>query len=104
MLDEVARWLLRLCLTCSMCACAQWLMCRALAYEASFMTSSSSSFVVFVAIVTVQRRDMNMLCTCAQGLVVRHLAFVIADCCCRRRRYATLCKNAVHTHMMRPRS
>jgi hypothetical protein len=41
-----------------MCACAQWLICRALAYEASLLT-----FVIVIAVVVVvvaaMRRDMN---------------------------------------------
>jgi hypothetical protein len=37
-------WLLCLCLTCSMCACAQWLICCALAHKASLLT-----FVIAIA-------------------------------------------------------
>ncbi len=31
----------------------------------------------------------NMSCAHVQGLVVRHLSFVVADCCCCRRFHAT---------------
>jgi hypothetical protein len=63
-------WLLRLCLTCSMCTCAQWLLCCALVHKAlSSDTRRLLSPIVIVA-VSFARRDMKMPCACAQGLVV----------------------------------
>ena len=59
MFDDVARarlcltlpgWLLRLCLTRSMCACAQWLICRALSYEASLSDIRRSSLLIVVVV------------------------------------------------------
>jgi hypothetical protein len=79
MFDDVARaclsltlpgWLLRLCLTCSMCACAQWLLCCALAHEALSSDTHCLSLPIVVVVVAFARRDMKMPCTCARGLVV----------------------------------
>jgi hypothetical protein len=54
-----------------MCACALWLLCCALAHEASSSdTCHLSSPIVVVVVVAFVRRDMKMPCACAQGLVV----------------------------------
>jgi hypothetical protein len=51
-------WLLRLCLMRSMCACAQWLICRALAYEASLSDTRHSLSLIVVVVVAFTRRNM----------------------------------------------
>jgi hypothetical protein len=63
-------WLLCLCLTRSMCACTQWLLCCALAHEASSSNTCHSSSPVVAVVVAFARRDMKMPCACAQGLIV----------------------------------
>jgi hypothetical protein len=63
-------WLLHLCLMRSMCACAQWLLCCALAHEALSSDTCRSSLPIVVFVVAFARRDMKMPCACAQGLVV----------------------------------
>jgi hypothetical protein len=62
------------------------------------------NFVDFVAvidvIIAIARRDVNMLCPRAQGLIVRHLLFVVTDSCCYRRRCVTRYENAVRSCTM----
>ncbi len=70
--------LLHLCLTRSMCACAQWLICRALVYEASSSNTRRLLLPIVVVVIAFAQRDMKMLCARARGLVV--------DICCHHRR------------------
>jgi hypothetical protein len=104
MFEDVARarlslmlpgWLLHLCLMRSMCACAQWLICRALAYKASSSNTHCSSLPIVIVVVAFARCDMKMPCTRIRGLVVQHSSIVVADCFCFRRRCATRYENAV---------
>jgi hypothetical protein len=75
-------WLLCLCLMCSMCACAQWLICHVLAHKASL-----STFVIVIAVdavaIAITRRHMKMPCACGRGLVVDICPFHQHSCCCR---------------------
>jgi hypothetical protein len=107
MFDDVARaclkltlpgWLLRLCLTRSMCACAQWLLYCALVHEAlSFDTRCSLLPIVVVVVVFVQR-NMIMSCACAQGLVVNICRRHCRSCChCCRRATRRECKASLTT-------
>jgi hypothetical protein len=74
MLDNEARarlsltlpgWLLHLCLTRSMCACAQWLLCFALAHKALSSNTRHSLLPIVVVVVEFARRDMKTPCACA---------------------------------------
>jgi hypothetical protein len=64
------------------------------------------NLVNFVAVINVviatARHDVNMLCPCARGLVVRHSLFGIEDSCCRHCRCMTQCENAMRSRT-RPR-
>jgi hypothetical protein len=94
MFDGVARaclslmlpgWLLRLCLTGSMCACAQWLLCCALAHEALLLTFVVIITVVIV-VVAIARHDVEMPSARAQGLIIdiRHRHCCSCCRCCRQ--------------------
>ncbi len=80
-------WLLHLCLTRSMCACAQWLLCRALAHKALLSDTRRLSLPIVFVVVAFARRDMKMPCACAQGLVV-DIRYCHHRSCCRCRRCA----------------
>ncbi len=86
-------WLVHLCLTRSMCACAQLLLCCALVHEASSSDTRCSSSPIVVVVVAFARCDMKMPCACTRGLVVdiRHRH---CRSCCRRCRHMTQCRNA----------
>jgi hypothetical protein len=59
------------------------------------------NLVDFVAkidvVITIAQHDVNMLCSCARGVIVRHLSFVIADSCCRRCRCVRQYENAARS-------
>ncbi len=63
-------WLLRLCLPRSMCACAQWLLCCALAHEALSSNTCCLLLPIVVVVVAFVQCNMKMPCICARGLVV----------------------------------
>jgi hypothetical protein len=100
MFDNVARaclsltlpgWLLRLCLRHSMCACAQWLLCCALAHKASSSDTRCLLSLIVVVVVAFALSNMKMPCACAQGLVVDIRCHHCRSCCCCCRR-ATRCE------------
>jgi hypothetical protein len=109
MFDDVAHaclsltlpgWLLHLCLMHSMCACAQWLLCCALAHEASLSNTRRLLSPIVVVVVAFAQRNMKMLCTCAQGPVVdipcRHCR---SCCCCHCRATQHECKASSTTFL-----
>ena len=62
------------------------------------------NFVDFVAVIdaviAIVRRNVNMLCPCTRGLVVRHSSFVATDSCCRRCCCMTRYENAARLRTM----
>ena len=48
-----------------------------------FVVNLVNFVAVIDVVITIARIDVNMLCPCARGLVVRHSSFVVADSCCR---------------------
>jgi hypothetical protein len=90
--------LLRLCLTRSMCACAQWLLCCALMHQASSSDTHRLLLPIVVVVVAFARRDMKMPCACAQGLVVNIRRHHRRSCChCCRRATRRECKASLMT-------
>ncbi len=67
---DVANWLLCLCLTHSMCACTQWLICCVLAHEALLSNTRYLLLPIVVVLIAFAQCDMKMPCACTQGLVV----------------------------------
>jgi hypothetical protein len=95
-------WLLRLCLSRSMCACTQWLLCCALAHKASSSETRCSSLPIVVVVVAFAQRDMKMPCACARGLVVDIRCRHCHSCChCCRRATRRECK-ALLTTLLSP--
>ncbi len=91
-------WLLHLCLMRSMCACVEWLLCCALAHEALSSDTHCSLSPIVVVVVAFARRDMKMLCACAQGLVVNIHHHHCRSCCrCCRRATQRECKASSRT-------
>jgi hypothetical protein len=109
MFDDVARahlsltlpgWLLRLCLTRSMCTCAQWLLCCALAHKASSSDTRPLSLPIVVVVVAFAQRDIKMPCACAQGLVINIRRCHRRSCCyCCRRATRRECKASSTTSL-----
>ncbi len=73
--------LLRLCLTSSMCACAQWLICRALVYKALSSNTCRLLSPIVVVVIAFAQHDMKMLCARARGLVVDICCHHCRSCC-----------------------
>jgi hypothetical protein len=107
MFDDVAHarlsitlpgWLLRLCLMRSMCACTQWLLCCALAQEASLYDTRCSSLWIVVVVTAFARCDKKMPVRLRTRLVVDIPRRHCRSCChCRRRVTHRECKALLTT-------
>jgi hypothetical protein len=91
-------WLLHLCLTRSMRACAQWLLCCALVHEDLSSDTCRSSSPIVVVNVAFAQRDMKVPCACARGLVINICHCHCRSCCpCHRHATRRECKALLTT-------